>query len=166
MSASICLYKLSDAKFQNKGILSLSRKEFESLTDETMNEMWETKDSDRFEDGKPHDIVDLTYLKWCFGDTRGWKRVRRKFERLPIQSGFVDGTGDIHKYIVVDMLGIYSGLYLNHRYYKKNCWAILCTTRSEVEACFQKYGTKDSGEVVDLIMNQWEDGKTFLLITY
>jgi hypothetical protein len=165
MGATISLYRLSDAKFQNKGLFSIPTKECDKLTDDEFDKLWATKDIDRFEDGQAHNIVDITTYKRYYGDTRGWERVRDKFNRLPIQSGVVDCTGEVHNYIVADFLGEYSGRFLNRRYYKKDTWLILCTTKEEVVTCFKKYGAKGHDLVLNLILDQWDE-KTFIVISY
>lgn len=169
MSVDICLYRLSDAKFQNKGLFSIPNKEFEKMTNEELDALWETKDTDRFEDGVAHELVDLTVYKWYFGHKRGWKRVRDKFDQLPIRSGVVDGTGCVHKYIVADYVYYPSSWHvLNRRYYKKDTWLVLCTTKDEVVRFFERYGNKKYGEyklVLNTILEKWDD-KCFLLVSY
>ena len=166
MSATICLYKLSEAKFQNKGLYSIPHQKCREMTDSEFEALWETKDSDRFDDHLPHVLVDLTYFHQCYGHSRGWKRVREKFNKLPVHTDIVDGSGNIHSFIVADLVAEYSGRCLNNRYYKKDCWLVLCTTKEEVSICFKKYGTKDHKVVLDSLLDKWESGKTFLIITY
>lgn len=166
MGATIDLYRLSDAKYIINGINALSHKEVMELADDEFEKLWATCDIDCWEDGEKHELIDITHYKMCYkGWARGWHRTEKRFSKLPIQRGPVDYTGNIHKHIVADNLGCYSGSILKRRYFRKDTWLVVCTTKQEVVNFFKRYGDKGYEWTMNDILNKWDD-KTFLVISY
>jgi hypothetical protein len=165
VGATIDLYRLSDAKFQNKGLYSIPHKQVREMTDEEFNALWETRDIDRWEDGEKHELIDIEYYLHQYGDTRGWKRVHDRFHKLPVQFGVVDCNNDVRSYIVADHIACYDGSALKNRFFKKATTLAVCTTKDEATVFFQQYGNKDSQLTREDILNKWDD-KTFMIVSY
>lgn len=147
MSADIILYRLADTEVQPKWI-NIPNNEYEILD--------------------INNVVDLTQCKLWYGNRRGWKRVRNKFDKLPIRYGHIE-AGNIHKYIIANTVFWYSSYHvLNARWYKKSIWLNLCITKEEVVRFFERYGNKRFDNYKDLmkdILEKWDD-KSFLIISW
>lgn len=169
MSADIILYRLSDVKVRPNGLYFIPMKEWNNIPENEYNVLADRANEDRFEDGQEHSIIDLTYYKWYYGKKRGWNRILDKFDRLPIQSGKVDSTGDIHKYIVADRVWWYSTFRaLKNSWFKKPIWFNLCTTKEEVVKFFNRYGRKHFDEpnvIMRNVLEKWDE-KSFLIISW
>jgi hypothetical protein len=165
MGATIELYRLSDAKLQNKGLYFIPHKQVREMSDEEFNALWETKDTDRWEDGKKHELIDISYYLHMYGNTRGWRRVKDRFDRLPVQYGVVDCNSDVHSYIVADNVMCYSGRVLKNRYYKKETTLNVCTKQDEVISFFDQYGGKDHQWTLSDILEKWDE-QSFLIVAY
>ena len=164
MGATIELYRLSNAKFKNEGLYAISNKEFEAMSEQEFLDLWETRNTDRWGDGEDRLLIDITQILGTHNE-KGGRRAKERLERLPIQKGPIDFTGNIHGYIVADQLACYGGSNLNRRYYKKKNWLVVCTTQKETIRFFERYGLRGSKETLENILSQWDE-KTFLLISY
>ena len=169
MSADIILYRLSDAQVQQKGLYFIPVKEWDNIPHDEYDVLADNADKERFEDGEPHAIIDITRYKWLYGNRRGWHRVREKLEQFPIRSGRIDAEKTIHRYFVADQVFWYSSYHvLKAKYYKKSVWLAVCTTKEDVVRFFNQYGNKrypDAKELVEDVLRRWDD-KSFLIISW
>jgi hypothetical protein len=165
MSATINLYRLSDAEFQNQGLYSIPIAQIKEMSDDEFDALWETRDTDRWKDGECHELIDIAYYLHQYGNTKGWRRVKDRFDTLPVQYGVIDGNNDVRGYIVADHIACYDGCVLKNKFFKKETTLSICTTKEEVESFFKQYGNPDCKWTYDDIISKWDEDM-FLIVAY
>lgn len=164
MDGKIELYRISNAKFQNKGLYSIPHTRIRSMSDDEFNVLWETRDTDRWEDGVKHELIDIEYYLHQYGDTKGWKHAHESFFQLPVQVGVIDCNNEPRNYIVADLVSCYGGNVFKNRFSKKDTPLMVCTKKDDAMDFCQKHVRSECQNMVENILNKWDD-ESFLIIT-
>ena len=130
------------------------------------NKEWgEAQENSAWSDNHRHDKIDITLLRACFKDCRGWKRLVKHFDGFPIKT-FNNGR-TIQKYIPVDRVEYAQGWFFKKRFFNKKMTRVFCTTKKQMENFFKQYidfndkHDTRGREAVDRFLNAWEDGMIF-----
>lgn len=132
-------------------------KNFLAENDKWLEEMY----AKSFSDGKHHELFVLEEYTASLKHCREKHRTLKKIISLPWKSFHNDYYE--FRYIVVDQVVYRQGWFLRKRFFNKKQWAVLCTSKKEIENFFKMYGDKSDAaeEARNAFLNAFEDGMIF-----
>lgn len=127
------------------------------------HDLWLNAQKDSaWSDGKKHEKISLTMLKYRLGDYRACNRMLNRLNGLPFK--IFNNGHMIERYIPVDEVLYRQGWFFKKSFFKKELPMSICVTKEQMLNFFNQYldfSDPRGREVYESFVSSWEDGMIF-----